>query len=412
VRSKSFQVNLIYIISLFGELCYNIILLVSILYGTKIGGTTIEIGWIGGIYGLSYMLLTPVFGKLVKKIGTKRSFLISFLGQIGCSLYFLIWARSISSLIIGHFLFGMINALYWPAIEGSVSTMNEHSEKSHQRAFFNYSLCWTLGIALASFFGGYLADLNYILGFLIPLVIYIVEFCLILIFFTTITPKTNITSELSQPIQDEKRNNSLKKQQQPEQQPQQQENITLKKWVVPSILGISLLNTMVVKLLLSYYPNYASLPTGLNWTGTLTGQVLFGFGLGRVLFFIFGRKLKLKYAYISISLTFLGIITLLISFIIQPFISFILLLLSGCCIALIYLTSIEFLLKYEKKEKAGKAGLFQSVLGIGIALSPVLAGYLATTSLIYPFLFYGIGILAVGVVIFLSTRNPIFKENP
>ena len=50
-----------------------------------------------------------------------------------------------------------------------------------------------------------------------------------------------------------------------------------------------------------------------------------------------------------------------------------------------YAVSLDLLLVYETKEKSTKAGLFESSIGLGSSLAPVIAGLLAEIYLQLPF---------------------------
>ncbi|MHA1473667.1 MAG: hypothetical protein ACTSQ5_00625 [Promethearchaeota archaeon] len=59
---------------------------------------------------------------------------------------------------------------------------------------------------------------------------------------------------------------------------------------------------------------------------------------------------------------------------------------------------------YEKKDKGKKAGFFESFIGLGVIISPLIAGVLAQISLSLPFMFFSV--FTVSIFIILS----IFKQ--
>jgi MFS family permease len=62
----------------------------------------------------------------------------------------------------------------------------------------------------------------------------------------------------------------------------------------------------------------------------------------------------------------------------------------GFFIGRVYLISLELLLKQSTSQKGAKAGLFESAIGLGGSLSPLVSGLLAGWNLLLPFLFYAI----------------------
>jgi predicted MFS family arabinose efflux permease len=52
---------------------------------------------------------------------------------------------------------------------------------------------------------------------------------------------------------------------------------------------------------------------------------------------------------------------------------------------LIYLQSLELLLRHELIAKGAKAGLFECMIGLGGSLSPLMAGILGEITLLLPF---------------------------
>ena len=168
--------------------------------------------------------------------------------------------------------------------------------------------------------------------------------------------------------------------------------------------------SIVSKVLLSYFTNYAALPEGLNWTGTLIGQVMFFFGLGRSCYFIIARYLKNTFSAITYSFLFISLFLFALAFFYPPVLVSIILFIIGFFVGRTYLVSLELILKYEKEKKGAKAGLFESIVGIGSALSPLIAGIIATIDLKMPFFIFAF-IVFMFLIIHLYYKKNIQFEN-
>ncbi len=152
---------------------------------------------------------------------------------------------------------------------------------------------------------------------------------------------------------------------------------------------------VISKFLLGYFPNYADRPTVLNWSDTLTGLVMLAFGIGRTLYFILGRFIHNTFNAIS-QMIFIGAVaTFLLGFFSNEWIIIILLFIIGVCVGRLYLVSLSLMLRYEQKRKGAKAGLFESLIGLGTVLSPLIAGIIGTINLELPFFIYGLFALGI-----------------
>jgi len=91
----------------------------------------------------------------------------------------------------------------------------------------------------------------------------------------------------------------------------------------------------------------------------------------------------------------------------NPVILAILFAISGMIVARNYLTALNLLMQLESKAKGAKAGLFESFVGLGSALAPVFAGWVAEWNLLGPFYAFGIlgAILTIALVIIRKKMN-------
>ena len=163
---------------------------------------------------------------------------------------------------------------------------------------------------------------------------------------------------------------------------------------------------MGIKVIQSYFPNFAALHEGLGWTGTMIGIVSLGFGVGRVGFYIIGRLFDIKYRNMTLFLIVLGSAILLLSFVRDSIILTVLFFISGVSAAVIYITSLELLLKLQVEAKSTAAGVFDTFIGLGTALSPLMAGFIASFSLTLPFILYAVLAYTMSIIVlFLRNKN-------
>src|SRR5271157_3146842 len=104
VRSRLFFA---YILAVLGDLDYAILLVGCVLYGTQLGGSTTEVGLIGGAYGFTYLFMPAILGRIGDKMSRKASLVIAACCQIGVALFYLLIARTVLDLFIGQVLLGV-----------------------------------------------------------------------------------------------------------------------------------------------------------------------------------------------------------------------------------------------------------------------------------------------------------------
>jgi len=295
-------------------------------------------------------------------------------------------------LFLGLFSFGIVYGFFWPSIEAYISEHTEYSSKEHEKGIANFCISWSLGYALGPLFAGIFSDFNIILAIILAFLLYSLSFCLIFFKLPLIKPKNNNSNKNNDDILENF--NKLKG--------KGNNNSHSKKILLLLLMGVMIYAT-ISKVLLSYFTNYAALPEGLNWTGTLIGQVMFFFGLGRTFYFLIARYLKNSFNAITQSFLVIGLCLIALALFYPPFLIAIIFFITGFFIGRSYLVSLELLLKYEREKKGAKAGIFESIVGIGSALAPLIAGIIATVNLKMPyFIFAFIVFLFIIIHIFLK----------
>jgi MFS family permease len=384
--------RIIYLLAFFGDLALSVQITSTILLGTMLGFSTFEVGLIGSAYGLCYLASPAILGKIGDKVPRKTSILIATIGQTLLAIYFL----SILSLqgnllliliILGNASYGIFFGFFWPSVEAYVSETLGTTPKAHEHAICNFCLSWSLGFAVGPYIAGFFSDMEIKWAFLVNLIAFTFTLISTLIFL----PNTKQYSK-DLPTAKEK---------------SEKETKTDPRAIQLTILILmgSMTYAVLSKVLMNYFPNYAVMPTGLGWSGTLTGQVLLFFGLGRTLYFLIGRFLNnalkaIEQSFFIIMLLFLSLIWLK-----TPLSLGILMFIAGLFVGRIYFVSLELLLKNENQGKGAKAGLFESAIGMGSGLSPLIAGALATVTLWFPFMIFSMFAVVFLVIFHLKSKQ-------
>lgn len=388
------SLGILFTLSFIGDMNLAVINIASILIATRAGADTITVGWLASAYGLAMIVMPAILGRIAENFSRKRAISIAAFGQILVACFFIAFGNSIIPLIIGNAILGVVNSLFWPAIEASISERSGHHESAHKTSFFNYCLAWTFGSGVAPYIGGTLSDINVVLAFVYCAAVYAAGFLLILVGFPSgkSAKQTQETENISNQDASAPQNGLSEK-----------PNGVLKMQI--GLMLAVMASTMGIKVLLSYFPNYAAMDRGLGWTGTLIGSVSLGFGIGRVGYYIIGRFFDVRYRNIPICLGIFGTSVLLFAGLRSEIPLSILFVISGIAAAVLYVTSLELLLKIEKKAKSTAAGIFDSFIGLGAAVSPLIAGVLAASSLVLPFIVYGIFAYSIAILTFALGRQ-------
>lgn len=387
-------------LSLLGDLNLSLLLTASVLYGIILKASAMQIGLIGGAYGLSYTFSAVLLGKLGDKIPRKISLLLASIGQISIILYILLIASTVFEIILSQLVIGMFYGFFWPTLEAFISENTDYSEEIHQKAISNFCISWSLGFTSGPFIAGILFDFEIKVAFTMLLISY----CVMLLLICFGIPKINqngrknnddsISSKNIDNIDEIKTDIDLSK------------NRIDFRFLIMIMANIFVYAT-ISKILLSFFTGFAV--RDLKWSGFSVGFVLFFFGSGRTVYFLFARifqkSFKSSVNRVNISILIIGLMlltTALVPLIVPVSFFFFII---GFAQGLVYLSSLEMLMQKEKDAKGAVAGFFESVVGIGSAFSPILAGLLAEIDMLLPFfVFAGITFFIYFLNLFLARR--------
>lgn len=387
------NLKIIYFLSTIGDFCYSLLLTACIIHGTKIGGTQTETGWIGGGYGFTYLIAPTILGRLSDKIPRKASLLIASCGQILIAIYYLFFIDSIFQLILGQILLGTVYGFWWPSIEAYISEKTHNTPESHQRGMANFCIAWSIGYMSGPVVAGALSDYNDVYSFIIAIIVYSIGFILI-VFGIPMQKITKVVKNVGS-VEDVTVKN--------ETSHNKSDNSNSNNQIMLKILFTMLIYALIAKVVMTYFTDFAVRPETLNYDGKTVATVMFFLGIGRLVYFIFGRFNKHQFfrsSFTKLNYSFLIIAASLIFItqILNPILMGINLFFFGFFAGLIYLSALDLLIIQKQKGKSTIAGLFESTIGIGAALTPIIAGVLAETNVVLPF--YVFAVLALTIFIF------------
>jgi MFS family permease len=369
---KKNQITL-FILSFLGDFGNSLLLVTSVSYGVTLTEDPLLIGIIGAAYGLTYLITPAILGRLGDRFPRKVSLLIASSGQVFIAIFlflFFVFTDSPISLIIGQVLLGIVYGFFWPSIEAFTSEIsNEYSsitpEQAHKKAILSFCIAWSIGYMFGPLLAGIFRDYFQIGAYITVIVGYCVEFILILL----ILPRN---------VHQFEKNRRDKKSEKPNPPTTPQYKIFLTEIIITVLIyaGIS-------KAMYTYFTDYALDINGLYWSSTVTGWVLFCFGLGRTLYFLinyFYPRIKSSMRLNLFTFLGMGLCIIGIPLFNNPITLSIIMILEGVGAGIIYASTLDLMLLEEKESKGAKAGLFESMVGFGSILTPFAAGAIAKVS--------------------------------
>ncbi len=405
--------KMVFILPFIGDFSNSVLNFLFVVIGVSYGFSPSQIGLILAAYGMTYVVMPALLGQISDKINHKISLIVSVAGQILLSIlliiiltYFSSLSSSSSSSIIFYCIFieqllrGMFYAFYWPVIQAYISEMGEHSHKAHKESINNFCISWGLGMAIGPFIGGIFSEIEIIYGFWSVLISHIIALIIVLSTMQKYKKKNINSHENGISNESESEEIYSKNLDHTKNEP------NLKK-VNIFLFAIALIFALNSKLLIYYFPNYALLPEGLGWSESLTGEVMLMFGIGQFTFFIIGRFFKNTFNALLSSIFILSCLLILLYWVKNWIIIGAILLFIGLMVGRLYYISLELIMNYEKKEKGKKAGFFESFIGLGVIISPLIAGILAEINLTLPFIFYSIFTVSILIILLIFKQTSL-----
>ncbi|MEM3404586.1 MAG: MFS transporter [Nitrososphaeria archaeon] len=335
------------------------------LYAFSIGANELMVGFIAGANSVTYIFMPFFAGRLSDKVGQNKLLLVGF-GMItfSCASYYLI-TQPIVFIPIRAFE-GLGWALIWPSLEALIGA------SSNRLRTFN--IMWGIGATIAPFIGGIISQ----------------QFLTKDIFLIT-TPLA-LTSFLFCKFAGQQSN--PKKFEDPEKG-----RVNHLVFYYPFLYGIATLTVT------TFFPIYLY---SKNISMVEVGAVLTLMNFGRLIAFFIpnGLRNRLEGNVSILALTLLiGFLPVLILLNLPIFLIYLEIFSFGSCLGIIYSIALNKIMGMAGKNRGYYAGLFESILGTGFFLGPMLGGALASFSLQYVFLMPLAFTLPFFLITGISLRN-------
>lgn len=351
----------------------------------RLGASVFEIGLVGGASNAVYSFLPYVMGLYSDKRGTRRIFIISsFAILTAVSVLYVLIANPVA-LIATRVLEGVGWAMLWPAMEAAIS--NDVSGDS-KRSLSIFNLTWSFSAAIGPLVGAVLIFLVSI-RFTFVATSVLLFGILILNVFPTFNSDGRKSSVKQQSIIYEATQHS-------------ESNIRPSFYLVSTALA-----AVSSGVLFTFFSPYAR---SIGISILMIGVITFVYGGARFFVYLLTVRENVRSFLLSpsmrkknvlVSLVLMSVSGLLImihdpSGVIYSMAYAVV----GVGYSIIYSVSQAALVAEATPEKAGKgAGLFESSIGVGASVGPVLAGLISKGSLTLPFLLPSLGLVVVLVIL-------------
>ncbi|MEM2449598.1 MAG: MFS transporter [Candidatus Methanomethylicaceae archaeon] len=332
----------------------------------------LELGIIGSLLALPYILGCPIFGRISDRIGR---YPILFLGIIANSITSIlyIFSEELMKIMILRIIEGLTLAMIWPIMDAIFGELS----KSYNKAIFIYNFSWSLGLMAGSMFIGLLLIFDISIVFIVAVIFNIIG---ILMFYNNDYSITH-ESKCSNEYVDRK-------------------NIILMFYSM-FILGFSLF---------SFYSLFPLHALNSQIDDYLIGYIIGMIGVARTIVFItYGKISNLISSHVlPIGMALLGI-SMIICWKFSNIIGFILAtIMLGASVGLIYSNSISFITYVSSRGLY--AGLLELALGLGEFIGPLTMGtlgFLYTPTL--PYFIMSISAILSSILFLIKKFFYIFK---
>jgi DHA1 family multidrug resistance protein-like MFS transporter len=381
--SKSPRI-LLPIIAFTGDFVLGILIISVPLYAYSIGATPLEIGLIGASVGILYCFGPLVMGSIADRIGYYNSIVIATLTGGIVSLSY--------TLVENPFVFIFMRlpeALFWSLLWPSVTAAFASSEMSLRKSMRNFNTTWSLGQSFGLFTAGFLITIIGIRGPFYASSVILFSTGVSVLILSRRVGWLSRDSDTPTQVGPSNNGNSFIGQ------------LTL---VIASVF----VAYFVVNVLTNFFP-----PFGI-FKGLSVFEVsiiAFIFGLTRTLsFFLIGTirfRISVK-KLLQISVPLLGIAPLFIWFELGRLGYYVSFLAAGILTGLSYACGQIILMEAAGLKKARFAGIFESSIGLGTTVGPLIGGLFASSDLKLPYLLCSfVGITFALFSCFITLRKKI-----
>ncbi len=367
------------------------------LFAFQLGADAFEIGLVGGVAWVSYSFAPYVIGRYSDRVSRRKWFIAVSLVMLSVCSFLYVFVESPPQLIALRLFEGIAWSILWPIIDVSIT---EDVSRESNKALSIYNTVWSSAGALGPLLGGLLillfAEIRYI--FLITALMMAIAAITMLSFFheDRKVPRTESSSRREMPSSE----------------------VDVKSsgghaslfWV---FLTAMILISSIRGVLFTFYPPLAQ-SQGVSLA--FVSLIGFVFGASRVGVFALSMRDDIrgfllqdgnskKIVMVSLAVCAIGGVLPLIGDTTGAvgFLAFGTVAFAGSFI--FTASQAHFISRAESHKKGAGAGIFESSIGIGVALGPTIAGFVSGGSLSLPFLVAPVGFLISLPIFFVLFRR-------
>jgi len=365
------SLNILYAASWTVQACVGLTGIAIPIYAYLLGASPFFLGLIGAAWGVTYSIMPIIFGKFSDRLFRKRAVLTSMaFYALACVLYAL--SQDFVTLIFIKLIEAASQALFWPNVEAMIA--EDVGEGTLEKALSKFNVSWGSAMTLSPLIGGLLMSLcnNVKAPIYASLMGAILTFLIILSVHST--PVNREAGASPQVLRMKSRA------------------------PVPLALISAFSVGFATGIIFAFFPAFG---TYLGMQPLEIGAVLFTLGLFRTL--IFSQAMKIEARFRAGPVFLLGSATVASSLIMTALGSTTPIFLCSLAVfgfgtGLAYSESIFLMLGRAGFSQSFVAGAFESFIGLGYFLGPLMGGLTSETSLRAP---YALGAL-VSIAIFFA----------
>jgi len=343
------------------------------IYANLLGASPLLVGIIGSAGGLIYSFMPLISGILCDRMG-RKSFISLSLFSYGasCLLYSLVQEPLMFILI--KILEWVSVAAFWPAVESLIA---DSAFERLEDALKKFNISWGSAMVIGPLLGGMLiSELSITSPFLFSM--------LIAFFFGALS--ILIVQEPGKVLKIKNRS---------------EESLKIKSesnGSIVTVLATIFLFSSIVGILTSLFPSYA---TDLGIPAFEIGIITFAFGATRAVTFYQATRIEAwmkKHGMFLVGSLTLGLASLITFYSNNASLFLVSFLIFGFGAGISYAASITSVLKWRKSSRGYAAGVFESLIGVGYFLGPLIGGFLSEFAGNVPYL-YGLFLSLVVLII-------------
>lgn len=351
------------------------------IYANMLGASLFLVGLIGSAGGLVYSFMPLVSGILCDRMGRKFFISVSLFSYgASCLLYSLV--REPLMFIPIKILEWISVAAFWPAVESLIA---DSALEELEDALKKFNISWGSAMVVGPLLGGILIDE---LSIEAPFV-----FSMLIVFFSGALSIV-VVREPERILDVEKSSGETQ-----ETNGEHDESIV-------TVLATIFLFSSIGGILMALFPSYAR---DLGISAFEIGVIVLVFGAARAITFYHANRIE---AWInktgmflsgSLALGFASLITFYSSSTLSFLICFPL---FGFGAGISYAASIASVLKWRRSSRGYAAGVFESLIGVGYFLGPLIGGFLSNFAGNVPYI-YGFFLSLVALLIQLIWKHRV-----